>query len=472
MKKFKYTSQIIIVFASVLTVLTLGCERELSDDISQAKYPNTPEVFTDFPVSLTDQFFISFDPAEGANVNGFDIDNNAYKGTSAIRIDVPGSDDPAGGFIGGIFKDRFIGRDLTDYDALTFWAKGTTTASIGLFGFGTDFEGDRFSVGLEEINLTTTWKQYIVPFPDPTRLVQEKGMFSFSAGTSSTDGLGYTFWLDEIRFEKLGNLTQSKPAISNGIDKEVEAYNNTIIEISGTTQTFNTSDGSEVTVNISNEYFEYSTSDSSVAVVDEKGKVTVVGQGTAKITATMNGITALGSLNVISKGEFTLPPAPSYPPEDVISIFSDYYDNINIDFYNGYWEPYQTTTSADFEYNGDNILVYQNFNFVGHQFSDPVVDATDMTHFHFDIFVPGDLAFGARIKVTIKDFGPDSKDGGGDDKTQFKKIYTTTLQSDGWARVVIPLTISPRTKVGQLIFENDGTNLTEIYLDNVFFYKE
>ena len=56
-------------------------------------------------------------------------------------------------------------------------------------------------------------------------------MFSFSAGTSSTDGLGYTFWLDEIRFEKLGNLTQPKPAISNGIDKEVEAYNNTIIEI-------------------------------------------------------------------------------------------------------------------------------------------------------------------------------------------------------------------------------------------------
>ena len=46
MKKFKYTSNY-IVFASVLTVLT-GCERELSDDISLAKYPNTPEVFTDF----------------------------------------------------------------------------------------------------------------------------------------------------------------------------------------------------------------------------------------------------------------------------------------------------------------------------------------------------------------------------------------------------------------------------------------
>ena len=134
MKKFKYTSKINSIAAALLVALMFGCERELSDDISLAKYPNTPEVFTDFPVSLTDQFFISYDPADGANVNGFDVDNNAFKGSSAIRIDVPGSEDPEGGFIGGIFKDRFLGRDLTEYDALTFWAKGTTTASIGLFG--------------------------------------------------------------------------------------------------------------------------------------------------------------------------------------------------------------------------------------------------------------------------------------------------------------------------------------------------
>ena len=472
MKKFKYTSQIIIVFASVLTVLTLGCERELSDDISLAKYPNTPEVFTDFPVSLTDQFFISFDPAEGANVNGFDVDNNSYKGTNAIRIDVPGSSDPEGGFIGGIFKDRFIGRDLTEYDALTFWAKGTTTASIGLFGFGTDFEGDKFSVGLEEINLTTTWKQYIVPFPDPARLVQEKGMFSFSAGTSSTDGLGYTFWLDEIRFEKLGYFTQPRPTISNGSDVKPIAYNGSKIDITGTTQTFSLGNGTDVMVSAAPSYFDYTSSDPAVASVSEDGLVTVLADGTSTITASLNGVEATGSMIIESRGDLELAPAPTHPVENVISIFSDTYENVNIDFYNGYWEPYQTTTSADFTYKGNNILSYENFNFVGHQFTNPLVDATEMTHLHLDVFVPDPFPVGSRIQITIKDFGPDSEDGGGDDIQQRYNILTSRLNSNGWSSIDIPLSMSSRNRIGQIIFTNANSNLKNFYLDNVYFYKE
>lgn len=476
MKKFKYTSQIIIVFASVLTVLTLGCERELSDDISLAKYPNTPEVFTDFPVSLTDQFFISFDPAEGANVNGFDVDNNAYKGTNAIRIDVPGSSDPEGGFIGGIFKDRFIGRDLTEYDALTFWAKGTTTASIGLFGFGTDFEGDKFSVGLEEIDLTTTWKQYIVPFPDPARLVQEKGMFSFSAGTSSTDGLGYTFWLDEIRFEKLGYFTQPRPSIYDGSDKETTAYTGSEIDIKDTKLTLSLGNGSDVTVSASSSYFDYTSSDTSVATVDENGVVTVLDKGTSTITASLNGVDAIGSLIVESKGFFELAPVPPHSAENVISIFSDAYDNVNIDYYNGYWKPWQTTTSADFVYKGDNILAYENFNFVGQQFTDPLVDATEMTHFHIDVFIPNEVKASDELKITIKDYGPNGSDNGGrgDDKTQQVFINSSELTSGGWTSVNVPLTITPRTKFGQLIFENSNgaSKINTVFLDNVYFYKE
>ena len=277
MKKFKYTSKINSIAAALLVALMFGCERELSDDISLAKYPNTPEVFTDFPVSLTDQFFISFDPAEGANVNGFDVDNNAYKGTNAIRIDVPGSSDPEGGFIGGIFKDRFIGRDLTEYDALTFWAKGTTTASIGLFGFGTDFEGDKFSVGLEEIDLTTTWKQYIVPFPDPARLVQEKGMFSFSAGTDSTGGLAY---LGSMKFGfKNWDVRNQDQQYMMVWKKKLLAILVQISRSKETELTLSLGNGSDVTVSAAAAYFDYTSSDTAVATVDEDGIVTVLDIG-------------------------------------------------------------------------------------------------------------------------------------------------------------------------------------------------
>jgi hypothetical protein len=471
MKKFKYTSQITLAILAVFAVMTVSCEREFSDDITLAKYPTTPEVFTDFPVGLTDQFFISFDPVSGANVNGFDVDNDSFKGTSAIRIDVPRTKDPDGGYIGGIFKDRGNGRDLTDYDALTFWAKGTTTANIDLFGFGLDFEGDNYSVGLEDTRLSTNWKKYVIPIPDPSKLVQEKGVFSFSACACSTLGNGYTFWIDEIRFEKLGNLAQLRPAIFNGNDEQVLLFMEAKYDISGTIQTISLGDGSDVTVSAAKAYFDYTSSDPYVAQVNEKGEVTVVGIGTAKITASLNGVEAAGSLTVEAYG--SLPEVPSHDPANVISIFSDAYENVNIDFYNGYWQPWQTTTSADFDVNGDNILVYENFNFVGHQFSDPVVDATSMTHLHLDVLVPGEVPAGAKLKITIKDFGPDGKDSASDDKTQDFTINSADLTAKGWSSFDIPLTVTPRTKLGQFIFSDLDTGLLpSFYLDNVYFYKE
>ncbi|MBG7630624.1 MAG: carbohydrate-binding protein, partial [Bacteroidetes bacterium] len=202
MKNIKFIYLKITLLLGFIFTLTVSCEREYSDDVEFASHNASGEIYTDAPVGLTDEFFISFDPATGANTQGFGTDNDeAYQGSSSIRIDVPTPSDPDGGYIGGIFKDRGAGRDLTSYDALTFWAKGSTTATIGTVGFGTDFEGNEYAVTLENVELSTDWRKIIIPIPDPSKLVQEKGMFLFSAGTQSTNGTGYTFWLDEMRFE-------------------------------------------------------------------------------------------------------------------------------------------------------------------------------------------------------------------------------------------------------------------------------
>ena len=104
MKKINFKTQVAFAFVGFLALALVSCERGFSDEITLATYPETPEVFTDFPVGLTDAFFVSFDPAGGANVNGFGTDENeAYKGNSSIRIDVPDSGDPEGNYIGGIF---------------------------------------------------------------------------------------------------------------------------------------------------------------------------------------------------------------------------------------------------------------------------------------------------------------------------------------------------------------------------------
>lgn len=472
MKIFKFKSYLTIG-ALALLATTVSCERGFSDEIALATYPSTPEVFTDVPVSLTDQFFVSYNPADGANVNGFGTDTNeAYSGTTSIRIDVPASNDPQGNYIGGIFLDRGNGRNLTNYDALTFWAKGTVTAEIGLFGFGTDFEGDVYAVGLSDINLSTDWKQYSIPIPDPSKLVQEKGMFSFAAGTSSTNGLGYTFWIDEIRFENLGIVAQPLISIFDGENGSTTTYTDAVIKTTDITQTVTLGDGSVVKTSIAPAYLDFETTDPTVAQVNELGEITVVDAGTATITASLNGVEAVGSMTINSMGRFALPEAPTHAAADVISIFSDAYENVPIDFYNGYWEPYQTTTSADFDVNGDNILGYENFNFVGHQFGSPTVNGSQMTHFHFDVFVPGTLDPGAQLKVTIKDFGANGADGGGDDTTQEFTLTSANLTGDGWSSVDVALSLSPKTKIGQLIYENNSSNLTALYLDNVYFYKQ
>ena len=107
MKKFNYKHHIVFPLMGLLCVALISCERGFSDEVEVATFGNNPEIYTDAPVGLTDEFFESFDPATGANTEGFGTDENeAYAGRSSIRIDVPSPTDPDGGYIGGIFRDR------------------------------------------------------------------------------------------------------------------------------------------------------------------------------------------------------------------------------------------------------------------------------------------------------------------------------------------------------------------------------
>ena len=477
MKKINFKYNIAFPVLGLICIMMISCERGFSDDIALATFPNTAEVFTDAPVGLTDAFFISFDPAGGANTSGFGTDDNeAYEGTTSIRIDVPAPNDPEGGFIGGIFKDRGEGRDLTGYDALTFWAKGSTTATVGLFGFGTDFIENRYAVGLENTQLSTDWKKYTIPIPDASKLVQEKGMFIFSAGTESTNGAGFTFWIDEIRFENLGTLGQARPAILGGQDQTAQANIDTSVPIIGLTQTFNLANGQDVTVTATPAYFDFITSNPFVASVDDQGLVTVEGPGevnpdtgvvdnSSVITATLAGMDASGSLTISSVNI------------DVISIFSDVFANVPVDNYNGfYFDGFQTTLGGAILEGSNNIIDYTVLNFVAIEFygrdgSDvQPVDASDMTHIHIDIRPNEAIEASDFFRIEIfNNFTLGS---------QIAGTYTISgseLASNDWTEFDIPLSsfsgLSSQDALGAMIFVSDGT-IVNISLDNIYFYSE
>lgn len=443
-----------------------SCERETSDDVAFATASKNADIFIDgFSAGL--EYF----PFEGSKFNAFSVDNEVkYKGEASMRLDVPNFGDPDGAYAGAIFPDAG-GRDLTDYDALTFWAKASQAGTINEIGFGNDFGENKYLVSKENMRISTNWAKYIIPLPDPSKLTLEKGMFWYAEGPENGDG--YTFWVDELKFEKLGTVAQPKPAIFNGVDKVVQAFLDSDIPVTELTQTFNLASGINETVVAAPSYFTFSSSDVDVVRVNELGIISPVGTGTAKITALLGGVKAKGSLLVEVVGDFDLAPIPTRDPSDVISIFSDAYNNVPVDFYNGFWEPFQTTLSADFVIKGDNILNYTNFNFVGNQFSNPTVDATATPNFHIDIYIPGAIDPGVNLLITLKDFGDDAADGGGDDEIQQIFFVSSDFVGDAWNSFDIPITLANKDRIGQIIYENiNFSPLSNFYVDNVFFYKE
>ena len=61
------------------------------------------------------------------------------------------------------------------------------------------------------------------------------------------------------------------------------------IPITGLTQTFNLGSGGNQTVSAAPAYFDFSSTDNEVARVSESGVITIVGTGTATITALLGG---------------------------------------------------------------------------------------------------------------------------------------------------------------------------------------
>jgi hypothetical protein len=469
MKNIKYFSfknlSLILVF-----IVLVSCERELSDDAEFATYSKTGEVFTDAPIGMGSDFYFPF---LGSKATAWTVDEDiAYESESSMRIDVPNADDPAGSYAGAIFRVDGSGRNLTEFDALTFWAKASQGVSIGEIGFGQDFGENKFQVTRSNISLGTNWTKYIIPIPDPSKLTNERGMLWYSAGTQDTGGSGYTFWFDEVQFEKLGTIAQPQPAILNGVNVEQDAFVDIPLELTGLTQTFNSASGENVTVTTTPSYFTFSSTDIDVARVSELGVVSVLDEGEATITATLGDVAAAGSLSLNVLGSFDFAPTPPVRnPGDVISVFSDAYTNVAVDYYNGFFAPFQTTLggSPPLDVNGDAVINYTELNFVavGTFLNVPSINTTDMTHLHIDIKVNEAIEASDFITVRlINNVGPSETSG----EITFN---ADTFTTDQWVSLDIPLAdigLADRTQIGLINFISDAT-ISDIFVDNIYYYR-
>jgi hypothetical protein len=452
----------------VLAVLfAVSCKKRDVADLQAPSFPNTAEVFIDdFTGDLAYAAF------GGSDVKAFQVDNKeTYGGTrQSMRFEVPDANSPNGSYAGGVFFSR-TGRDLSGYNALTFYIKASQAATIGVVGFGNDLGENKYQVTLNGLQVNSNWKKVIIPIPDASKLTTEKGLFYYSTGPEN--GRGYTFWIDEVRFEKLGTIANKTAIILNGVDKEQISYVGVNTTIDGFSASFSLPNGIDQLLSISPYYLKFASSNPAVATVNATGGVSTIGGGTTKISATLDTILAKGSLTINSAGDYVGAPVPTLDAGDVISVFSDKYSNVPVDYYNGYWQPFQTTLSADFTVNGDNVLNYTNFNFVGTQISAPSINVSSKAFLHLDIFIPGTLNNGAAFKVRLVDFGGNGAPGGGDDVSDLVTFTAPTLTANSWVSLDIPFTSLPllttKAHIGQIIYE--GANIPNFFADNIYFWS-
>ena len=454
---------------AVILLMNVSCERNLSDDATLSTFSKNADVFID-----TFSAGLGYGAFGGTDYTAFTVDTDVkYQGTASMRIDVPSVGDPSGAYAGGAYIDG-SGRNLTDYDALTFWVKGSQAATINEVGFGTDFGLNKYNVRMQNVPIDTNWKKIIIPLPDASKLLQEKGMFWYSEGAENN--LGYTFWIDNVKYEKLGTLAHPQPKIMDGADSIQQTYIGANITMTGLTDTFNMPNGFNQTISIAPSYYKYTSSNPSVATVSESGVVSVLSGGTTVITATLAGTNAQGSLTINSLGVFVPAPTPSVNPANVISIFSNAYTNVPVEYYNGYWAPYQTTLGqADIHINGDDLIKYSQFNFVGIQFSQPTINASQMTYVHVDLKVLNTTGARNSIKLKLVDFGSDGIYGGVGDSSHEYTFNSAALPTGNWVSVELPLSaftgLTSKAHLAQFILGPTTSGITDLLVDNVYFHN-
>lgn len=455
------------LIAGILLFAT-SCEREF-DDLEPATFPSDAAVFIDgFTGGLEYAAF------GGSDVTAFDTDTEVkYSGTTSMRFAIPDFEDPAGAYAGGAF---FLesGRDLSGYNVLTFWARASQAANVDVIGFGNDLGANEYVASVSGLAVNTNWKKYFIPIPDASKLTQERGMFYYSEGPENNQG--YTLWIDEVKFENLGTVVPVSSGVFNGEDRVESVETGAIFNAEGFA-TSNLPAGVDQRVNVAPAYFDLTSSNTAVASVSAGGQVTVLDEGEALITASLGGVESDGSLLVTSSGAAVGPttpaPTPDVPAENVISIFSNAYTDVPVDFYNGFWQGSDTQSETIQVAAGDDVIRYSQLNFVGIQFTTPVIDATAMNRVHMDIWTPDATALPATLEFKLFDVGADRSFGTSDDSEHQINLTSPTLQTGTWVSIDLPLSdftgLTSRNNLAQVILAG---GLPNIYMDNLYLYND
>jgi hypothetical protein len=164
----------------------------------------------------------------------------------------------------------------------------------------------------------------------------------------------------------------------------------------------------------------------------------------------------------------TAAPSPTQNAANVISMFSNAYNNVGVDTWRTDWS---VAALEDVQVQGNDVKKYTALDFVGIETTGGnLIDASTMTHFHVDIWTPNMTTF--RIKWV--DFGANGIFQGGDD-SEHELVFDNPAQGQ-WVSYNIPLSdftgLASTMNMAQLIFSGLPAGGGTLYVDNVYFYQQ
>ncbi len=147
----------------------------------------------------------------------------------------------------------------------------------------------------------------------------------------------------------------------------------------------------------------------------------------------------------------TVPPIPTHAEEDVISVYSDAYSNLEGTNFNPPWGQ-STIVTVDYLIAGNNTLRYENLNYQGTEFANQ--DVSGYEYLHVDFWTANSTDLGIYLISPGNEIE-----------------YVFTIVAETWVSVDIPLTdfVPPvdLTDVFQFKVEGNG----DIWFDNLYFWK-
>ncbi len=159
--------------------------------------------------------------------------------------------------------------------------------------------------------------------------------------------------------------------------------------------------------------------------------------------------------DIPTEPEVAAPAPPALEPENVLSIFSDAFANVEGTNFNPDWG--QTTVGSIIEIDGNETLKFENFNYQGTEF-DGSLNVSDMEYLHLDMWT----ADASSVNVFTISPGP------------VETGIELTITAGEWVSYDIPLSDFTDVDMTELIqFKFDGGDGSPtIYLDNLYFFRD